>query len=170
MDLAECCGAATPLASLWNVSRSRPTTDQHRCFVAAWLMLILRKRSAPVGPARFPTPLRAPGPAATSTEIPGPLAEGGTGRRDKTPIPRLGGTREGDRGRVRMSSPRRTARGRYHARRIRHSVGRKMALNWNIAERVGIRTLGLIADSDTHPVGAHQIIQRRSTFDSDPFS
>jgi hypothetical protein len=27
-----------------------------------------------------------------------------------------------------------------------------------------------IADSDTHPVGAHQIIQRRSAFDSDPFS
>src|SRR6267378_2316229 len=39
-ELAECCRAATPLASLSNVSRSRPTTDQHRCFVAAWLMLI----------------------------------------------------------------------------------------------------------------------------------
>jgi hypothetical protein len=41
-DLEECCGADTPLASLSNVSRSRPTTDQHRCFVAARLILILR--------------------------------------------------------------------------------------------------------------------------------
>src|SRR5262249_30009975 len=30
------------------------------------------------------TPLRAPGPAATSTELTGPAAEGGTGRRNKT--------------------------------------------------------------------------------------
>jgi len=48
-----------------------------------------------LAPAHFPTPLRAPGPAATSTEIPGPVAEGGTGRRNKTPIPRLGGTTKG---------------------------------------------------------------------------
>jgi hypothetical protein len=95
-DLAECCGADTPPASLSNVSRSRPTTDQHHCFVAARLMQILRKRSAHVGPGALPhTPLRAPGPAATSTEIPGPVAEGGTGRRNKTPIPPLGGTTKG---------------------------------------------------------------------------
>src|SRR6266849_9630287 len=58
-------------------------------------------------------------------------AEGGTGRRNKTPIP--GGHHEGDRGRVRMSSPRRTARGSHTARPIGHSVGRKVAINWNIA-------------------------------------
>ena len=75
--------------------------------------------------------------------IPGPVAEGGTGRRNKTPIPRQGGTTDGDRGRVRMSLPRRTAREIDYARPIRHSVDRKVALNRNIAESVGIRTLGL---------------------------
>src|SRR5262249_48871263 len=49
-----CCRADTPLASSSSVSRIRPTTDQHRCFVAAWLMLILRKRSAHVGPDALP--------------------------------------------------------------------------------------------------------------------
>ena len=126
--MAWCCRSDTPPASLLKVSRSRPTTDQHRCFVAAWLMLILPKRSAR-WPRRISRPLHAPGPAATSTEIPGPVAEGGTGRRNKTPIPRQGGTTDGDRGRVRMSLPRRTARGRYNTRPIRHSVGRKMVLN-----------------------------------------
>ena len=38
---------------------------------------------------------------------------------------------EGDRGRVRMSSPRGTARGRHVARPIRLSVGRRVALNRN---------------------------------------
>ena len=72
-NTAKCCQTDTPPASLSNVSRSRPTTDQHRCFVAAWLMLNLRKRSAHVGPGALPhTPLRAPGPAATSTNSPVP--------------------------------------------------------------------------------------------------
>src|SRR5262249_4082088 len=40
-------------------------------------------------------PLHAPGPAATSTKVTRSRAEGGTGRRNKTPIPRLGGTAKG---------------------------------------------------------------------------
>jgi hypothetical protein len=108
-----------------------------------WLMLILQEISPALAPAHFPTPLRAPGPAATSTELTGPVAEGGTGRRNKTQIPLRGHTREGDKGRARMSSPRRTARGRNYARPIRHSEDRKVALNRNYCRSVIIKTLGL---------------------------
>src|SRR5216683_6199346 len=38
-SLCTCCGADTPLASLSNVSRSRPTTDPRCRFAAAWPML-----------------------------------------------------------------------------------------------------------------------------------
>src|SRR5258708_9343787 len=44
-----------------------------------------------------------------------------------------------------MSSPRRTARGKYYARPIRHSEDRKVALNRNYCRSVTIQTLGLKA-------------------------
>ena len=44
-----------------------------------------------------------------------------------------GGYAKGNRGRVRMSSPRTAARRMHNARPIRHSVGRKVAIHWNIA-------------------------------------
>jgi hypothetical protein len=42
-----------------------------------WLMLILQQISPALAPAHFPTPLRAPGPAATSTDSPVPLLRAG---------------------------------------------------------------------------------------------
>ena len=51
--LRKCCRPDTPRASLSNVSRSRPTTDQHGCFVNVRLM-ILRRRSARRWPRRIP--------------------------------------------------------------------------------------------------------------------
>src|SRR5258706_7585843 len=67
-DLAECCGADTPPASFSNVSRSRPTNVPARPFCySKWLTLIVRAIGPSLAPAHFPTPLRAPGPAAAST-------------------------------------------------------------------------------------------------------
>jgi hypothetical protein len=83
------------------------------------------------------------GPRLLRRKYPVPLLRAGPDTETRPQSPGLGGTREGDRGRVRMSLPRRTARGRYYEWPIRHSVGRKMAFNGNIAESVGIRTLGL---------------------------
>ena len=106
---SQCCTADTLPASLSNVSRTRPTKDRHRRFVTAWPILLLRKRIGPsLAPAHFPTPLHALGPAATSTELTGPVLRAGPDCRNKTPVPR--GHREGDRGGVRVSLPRRTAR------------------------------------------------------------
>jgi hypothetical protein len=145
-DAWRCCGADTPLRSLSNVSRSRPTTDQPRCFVAAWPMLILQKASARRRPRRTsPIPLRAPGPAATSTDSPVPLLRAGPDVETR-PKSLSGGIRaKGTKVACGMSSPRRTARRRYYARPIRHSVGRKMALNRNYCRSVTIQTLGLDA-------------------------
>jgi hypothetical protein len=138
-----CCRTDTLPTSLSNLSRRRQTRGLHPCFVVAWLMLVLRKRSAPRWPGALPhTPLRAPGPAATATEVPGPHAEG----RDRTfptrPHPPTRGTTKGT-GVASGSLPRGTARSKDYAWPIRHSVGRKAALNWNIAESVANRTLGL---------------------------
>jgi hypothetical protein len=58
-DLAECCGEDTPLTSLSNASRRRPTTNQQGRFVIPWLTLILRSIGPTLAPAHFPTPLRA---------------------------------------------------------------------------------------------------------------
>jgi len=130
LALAECCRADTPLGSLSNVSRSRQTTDRHSRFVSQ-VADADSSRSATLAPAHFPTPPPCAWARGYFDELTGPVAEGGTGRRNKTPIPQLGGIREGNRGCVRMSSPRRTARGRNYARPIRHSVGRSVALNGN---------------------------------------
>src|SRR5262249_42585730 len=96
-----------------------------------WLMLILQCDRPVVGPGAFPHTPPAPGPAATSTNSSGPVLEGG-GRTVETGPPSPDKRhQEGDRGRVRMSSPRGTARGRHVARPIRLSVGRRVALNRN---------------------------------------
>jgi hypothetical protein len=83
-------------------------------------------RSARRWPRRiFPMPFRA-GAHDCFDENRRSHAEGGTGRRNKTPaLPRR--HREGDRGRVRASLARRTARGRHHDEAIWHSAGRKVA-------------------------------------------
>src|SRR5215468_10086884 len=76
----QCCTADTPLRSFSNVSRSRPTTDQPRCFVDTWLMLILRKGSAQCWPRRTsPHPSVRLGPRGYFDGLTGPVAEGGTG-------------------------------------------------------------------------------------------
>src|SRR5258708_38435590 len=61
--------------------------------------------SLALAPAHFPThPLHAPGPAATSTEIPDPVLRAGPDVETRPQSP-SGGIREGDQGRVRISSP-----------------------------------------------------------------
>src|SRR5262249_43263222 len=58
-------------------------------------MLLLCNRSVlSFTPAPFPTSLHTPGPAPPSTEVSAPAAEGGTGCRDRTPIPK--GHRKGN--------------------------------------------------------------------------
>ena len=58
--------------------------------------------SPALAPGAFPnTPPRAWGPAATSTELTGPVAEGGTGPSKQDPNLLRGHTRERDQGRVR---------------------------------------------------------------------
>src|SRR5215813_487240 len=69
------------------------------------------------------------GPAATSTEVTGPGLRTGPDVEVWTESPK--GHREGDRSRVRMSSPRRTTRDGHNARLMRHSVGGKVAINGN---------------------------------------
>ncbi len=141
--VAECCRADTPPRSLSNMSRSRPTTDQPRCFVAARLMLILRKGSARRWPRRTsPTPLRAPGPAATSTDSPVPLLRTGLDVETRPKSPSGGIRAKEIKVACGMCSRRKTARGRYYARRIRHSEDRKVALNRNCCHTVTVQTLG----------------------------
>src|SRR2546428_7906200 len=57
-DLAECCGANTPPASLSNASRGRPTTNVSRFFVttadASSSVLREHGRSVVIGPALTP--------------------------------------------------------------------------------------------------------------------
>jgi hypothetical protein len=127
----ECCRLDTPLASSSNVSRSRPTTDPHGCFVTVQLM-ILRKRSAPRwAPAHFPTPSTRLGPRPLRRSHRS-RAEGGTGLSRLDPNPPQGATRRGRRSRADVITRTATRRG-HNARPIRHSVGRKVAINWNIA-------------------------------------
>jgi hypothetical protein len=141
----QCCTADTPPRSLSNVSRSRPTTDQPRCFVAARLMLILRKGSAKRWPRRTsPTPLRAPGPAATSTDSLAPLLRTGPDVETRPKSPSGGIRAKEIKVACGMYSPRKTARGRYYAWPIRHSEDRKVALNRNYCRTVTIETLGRI--------------------------
>ena len=66
-------------------------------------------------PAHFPTPLHAPGAAATSTEVPGPRAEGGDLTFVTRPQSPDKGHHEGDRSRERMS-----CRVEPHAAKITH--------------------------------------------------
>jgi hypothetical protein len=74
-----------------------------------------------------PHPLRAPGPAATSTEGPVPVLRA-TDFRNKTPIPRQGAPQRGPRPRADVL-PRGTARGKDYALAVRHRVDRKVTLN-----------------------------------------
>jgi hypothetical protein len=78
-------------------------TDSGSASLLCWraVELILLEPAPALPLAHFPTPLHAPGAAATSTEVPGPRAEG----RDrtfatKTPIPRQGAPRRGPRSRA----------------------------------------------------------------------
>jgi hypothetical protein len=108
-------------------------------------MLDSSERISPtLAPAHFPTPLRAPGPAATSTESPVPLLRAGPDVETRPKSPSGGIRAKGTKVACGMSSPRRTARRRYYARPIRHSVDRKVALNRNYCRSVIIRTLGRI--------------------------
>jgi hypothetical protein len=92
-----CCAADTPPTSLSEASRSRQTTDQRRCFVAAWLMLILQKRSARrCPPAHFPTPPPcAWGPRLLRRKYPVPVLRAGTGLSQQDPYPPTRGTTKG---------------------------------------------------------------------------
>src|SRR5258708_8657196 len=109
------------------MSRTRPTTDPHVCFVTARLT-ILRKRISPaLAPAHFPTPSTRLGPRLLRRSHRS-RAEGGTGRRNKTPISSRG-QREGDRDRVRMSSPPTPPPRPPTPRPITHPVPRQLASN-----------------------------------------
>jgi len=130
------------------VERVEKPTDKRPAqsfYYPKWLNVILRKRSARRWPpAHFPIPPpRAWGPAATSTELTGPVAEGGTGssKQDLNP-PQGAYTRRGPRSRAEYPNHVEPHE-RYYAQPIRHSVDRKVALNRNYCRSVTIRTLGL---------------------------
>src|SRR5712671_2226888 len=137
--------------------------------------------SPALAPGAFPTPPpRAWGPAATSTELTGPVAEGGTGssKQDLNP-PQGAYTRRGPRSRAEYPNHA-EPHGRYYARPIRHSVGRKMVLNRNYCRSVTIRTLGLkaiylgsgLTDSNSHcaPAALQRSRDCASLFDRLPAS
>jgi hypothetical protein len=131
-----CCTGDTPAASLSKASRSRQTTDQHRCFVAAWLIF---RKPAPRYPRRIsPYPSSVWGRGYFDGSA-GPRAEG----KDRTfatdPIAQQGAPRRG---------PRSRADGPPHAVEITHRRSgfvwtKKWAFNWNTAEIVAMRTRGL---------------------------
>jgi hypothetical protein len=75
-----------------------------------------------------PHPLRAPGPAATSTEVAVPVLRARTGLSQQDPIPRQGAPRRGPRPRADVL-PRGTAHGRAYTLAVRHCVDRKVTLN-----------------------------------------
>src|SRR5712671_4715249 len=108
-------------------------------------MQILQEISPALAPAHFPTPHRAPGPAVTSTDSPVPLLRTGPDVETRPKSPSGGIRAKGTKVACGMSSPRRTTRGKYYARPIRHSEDRKVALNRNYCRSVTIQTLGLKA-------------------------
>jgi hypothetical protein len=146
-DLAQdCCRADTSLRSLSNVSRSRPTSDRRSRFVTGSAD---RDSAEAIGPAlapgAFPTPPpRAWGPAATSTDSPVPLLRTGSDVETRPKSPSGGIRAKEIKVACGMSSPRRTARGKYYAQPIGHSEDRKVAVNRNYCPSVTIRTLGRI--------------------------
>jgi len=101
--------------------------------------------SPALAPGAFPTPPRAWGPAATSTDSPVPLLRTGPDVETRPKSPSGGIRAKEIKVACGMSSPRRTARGKYYARPIRHSEDRKVALNRNYCRSVTIQTLGLKA-------------------------
>jgi hypothetical protein len=110
--------------------------DRQRAGMLALLsarpMLIVRKRPPAVGPGAFPNPPpRAWGPRRSSTEVPGPVLRAGPDVDTRPTSPR--GITQGTEVACGPSSPRRTARGSNYAGLIRHSVGQKVANDWNIA-------------------------------------
>jgi hypothetical protein len=87
-----CCSADTLPASLSNVSRSRPTTGPHVCFVTDTADADFWRPPA-VGPGAFPDPPpRAWGPRRFSTEVPGPVLRAGPDV-DTRPTPPRGTTK-----------------------------------------------------------------------------
>src|SRR5260370_31776800 len=130
-SVAKCCRTDTPLASSSNVSRSRPTTDPHGCFVTR-----AADDSPEVTSPRWPRRVSQHPPRAWARGyfdgLTGPVLRAGPDVETRPHSP-SGGYAKGNRGRVRMSSPRPAARRTHNARPIRHSVGRKVAIHWNIA-------------------------------------
>jgi hypothetical protein len=101
--------------------------------------------SPALAPGAFPTPPRAWGPAATSTDSPVPLLRTGPDVETRPKSPSGGIRAKEIKVACGMSSPRRTARGTYYARPIGHSEDRKVALNRNYCRSVTIQTLALKA-------------------------
>lgn len=93
-----------------------------------------------LGPRRISrTPLHAPGARGDFDGIAGPVLRAGPDVHTRLKSPQ--GHHEGDGGRVAGRHRNLTARGRHNAPLIRHSVGGKVAIHWNIAWSVAIRTL-----------------------------
>ena len=103
--------------------------------------------SPALAPGAFPTPPRAWGPAATSTDSPVPLLRTGSDVETRPKSPSGGIHAKGTKVACEMSSPRRTARGKYYAQPIGYSEDRKVALNRNYCPSVTIQTLGLKASN-----------------------
>jgi hypothetical protein len=100
-----------------------------------------------VGPGRISQhPLHAPGaPRLLRRNSPVPLLRTGPDVETRPKSPSGGIRAKGTKVACGMSSPRKTARGRYYARPIRHSVDQKVAPNKNYCRSVTIQTLGLKA-------------------------
>ena len=100
--------------------------------------------SLALAPAHFPHTPPCAWARGYFDELTGPAAEDGTGPSIQDPNPPTQGAyAKGTEVACGMSSPRRTARGRYYARLIRHSEDLKVALNWHYCRSVAIQTLGL---------------------------
>jgi hypothetical protein len=98
--------------------------------------------SPPLARRSSPPPSVRLGLRLLRRKYPVPMLRAGTGLSQQDPIPRHGAPQRGPRSRADVL-PRGTARSDDYAWPIRHSVDQKAAPNWNIAESVANRTLGL---------------------------
>src|SRR6266446_4227771 len=131
LALQNVAGRTHRFRPLTNASRSRPTTDLHGCFVPLRLTLILWAIGPSLAPAHPPYPSRV-GANAVSTAVRSPVLEAsdpGPNTPKQAPVPRDIAQETDGRHRVGPHAESRT-QGRPG---IRHSAGRKVAVNANIA-------------------------------------
>jgi hypothetical protein len=127
--------AVAPRTRRLHSCRKRREADRQQISIVALFdarLRLIRWKSAPRCPRRIsPHPSTRLGPRLLRRKYPVPVLRAGTGLSQQDPIPRQGAPQRGPKSRADVL-PRGTARGKDYAWPMRHSVGRKVALKWNI--------------------------------------